>query len=550
MQLSTLKSRKIDSIKAYKYMLLLSLFVVAFCTYQVFSDLHKMFIEEQIKSEINIHKNKLLFSLNESRETFNRQQQTFLNIHNLALNDYREQKKKSNKVSLVNLKQRIKSNHQLKNVDIDLFLIDKKGVIFDATVKKDLGLDLSQHKSVDKILKRTFKTGLIYFSEKIALDPLDLKLKLYSYAKLDEDTILELGFIFDPLSNQTYSLLNKSLQHPAKIYIVFDRGQDNYRFFQLNDNNNVQTKKQFYSRKTTFSSSKSNNPVAQTFLTQKNIIQKHGDKLKVFVNLKTEKNANFESNNFVIEFDAHKVMDHPYFDKLFLWSVLSMLFYGLLALFIYYRLHITSKKPYGAFSDFVKDEKIIPAGVQFYDKDLNQAKEAYNSTLQRKKQLETELEQSMRMCPMLKIGNQITYKDKVNELLDVQQEFQLGFSYLLIQVNNHQTLKGQLELKAFQELLMDFVSTIQDNIKKTDIVYKISVSEFVVLLPNTNITQTKKIVTDINKALKKPRFDLIQYSGAYIEANKIDVISTLYLRAKELQISAKSFKHNFIVPEN
>ena len=125
---------------------------------------NKSFVEQYLK---NIYKN------------YQYNQDKFYTIHQFAQNEYL----KSSKKNLNILKEKIKKQFNIKNMDIDIFIINKNYVITHSTFQKDIGFNLGKIEDAKKYLDKTKIDGKIYIAENLSFDILDSNTNIYSYSK-------------------------------------------------------------------------------------------------------------------------------------------------------------------------------------------------------------------------------------------------------------------------------------------------------------------------------------------------------------------------------
>ena len=152
-------------------------------------------LEKEITTTININKLLLTSALEDTYETFAQKKNMITHIHRTALNAF----KKDQALSLAQLKSNTLSHFNLQSIDLDFYLINQAYVITDATFKKDLGLDFKHIPSGKRDLDKASKDDKIHVGDNIAIDYMDATFKIYSVAKVDDETYLEMAFV-DPLT--------------------------------------------------------------------------------------------------------------------------------------------------------------------------------------------------------------------------------------------------------------------------------------------------------------------------------------------------------------
>ena len=197
---------------------------------QTITQTNKHFIEQSLKSMY---------------KEFESNQKKFKNIHQYTQNEYLKSP------NLQTLKENTKKHFNLKEFDIDLFLIDKTYTITDATFKKDIGFNLSIVKDAKMYLDKTKKDSKIYVASNISIDILEYVLKVYSYSKIDDGKYFEMGFKFD---NPIYKELKDSVDEIYKntnnklsIFRVIETSDKKHQYYNdLLNKPNVNISKKDY----------------------------------------------------------------------------------------------------------------------------------------------------------------------------------------------------------------------------------------------------------------------------------------------------------------
>jgi len=151
---------------------------------------------KDLKSNINTVTQAYQFFIENSLKSiykeYNTQQKLFYNIHKFSQNEYL----KNTNTDLNSLKNKIKKEFNITNIDIDIYAIDKTYTITHSTFKKDIGFNLSVIEDAKNYLDKTKKDSKIYVASNISIDILDSNLNVYSYSKISDDKYFEMGFKF------------------------------------------------------------------------------------------------------------------------------------------------------------------------------------------------------------------------------------------------------------------------------------------------------------------------------------------------------------------
>jgi diguanylate cyclase (GGDEF)-like protein len=90
----------------------------------------------------------------------------------------------------------------------------------------------------------------------------------------------------------------------------------------------------------------------------------------------------------------------------------------------------------------------------------------------------------------------------------------VGFSLLFVDIDYFKNVNDQYGHVVGSQLLIDMSSVLKNQLRSSDLVYRYGGDEFIVLLPRTNIEETKKIALRISDSVKSSEFN-IENGGKY-----------------------------------
>jgi diguanylate cyclase (GGDEF)-like protein len=88
------------------------------------------------------------------------------------------------------------------------------------------------------------------------------------------------------------------------------------------------------------------------------------------------------------------------------------------------------------------------------------------------------------------------------------QHEQVGFSLLFIDIDYFKNVNDQFGHVVGSQLLIDMANILRQQLRSTDLIYRYGGDEFIVLLPRTNVEETKKIALRISDAVKVEEFSI------------------------------------------
>lgn len=162
-------------------------------------------LESNIKTITQTNKFFIEQSLSSIYKEYQTNQKLFYRIHQYSQNEYLKNPNKN----LQTLKDEIKKQFNISDIDIDIYLIDKTYTITASTFQNDIGFNLSVIEDAKNYLDKTKIDSKIYVASNISIDLLDSNLNVYSYSKIDKDRYFEMGF---KLKQPLYQQLKQNLE--------------------------------------------------------------------------------------------------------------------------------------------------------------------------------------------------------------------------------------------------------------------------------------------------------------------------------------------------
>ncbi|MDA7816935.1 HAMP domain-containing histidine kinase [Sulfurimonas sp.] len=264
--------------------ILISLVIISSVfTYKTYQNHYQHDLDEYAHNILSYKKKDFLSSFEYALRFIEEKQPFYHQVHSKALKSLRKNKNKS----LTQLRKELKSEFQLSDEIVHLYLIKKDLVIYDATYKFDIGFDLSNVIGMDEQLDLINKTNDIAFNDGLVLDHFTNSYILYSLAKLDDDTYLEMGFISQKYNKKLKNVFSPEIgsKHTSDFYRVYvDKNHEYYN--DINQEHSSSTKKELYDSKEKFYyDEETNNPIIQAKRTNKEIMKVKDNSITIFSTL-------------------------------------------------------------------------------------------------------------------------------------------------------------------------------------------------------------------------------------------------------------------------
>lgn len=110
--------------------------------------------------------------------------------------------------------------------------------------------------------------------------------------------------------------------------------------------------------------------------------------------------------------------------------------------------------------------------------------------------------------------NQRKLVEDLNFFIARYPQERVGFSLLFVDIDYFKNVNDQYGHVVGSQLLIDMSSVLKNQLRSSDLVYRYGGDEFIVILPRTNIEETKKIALRISESVKASEFD-IENGGKY-----------------------------------
>ncbi len=527
----------------------LLLFLVLGITYFSYQHQYDKDIDKFIHNELKIHKKEIMTSITDATEKFNKRKDHYKIIHAELLSLLN----KDPNLTLNELKKYIKSQYLSSSVDVELFLIDSSYTIFDTTFPKDLGFNLSIVKEAKIYLDHTTKDGKIYISDTISTDALDMKYKLYSYAKLKEGVYLEIGFIDNTLTNLMESFLQLEPSNVSKVTLYNVSKDDTQYYYYSMKKRDDKLKEKFYN---TLIQLPLNVPTKDNVI---NCIKQDRDIELIDNNIYTIYTKLFEQNisdilgfeNIVMKLDidvSKKIEFMKKVESIFIASIIIVTIL-LIILFVFIRNKFTYPIE-GIVESLKQQKKVEDAKIISLNNELSQIALKYN-TLYDDLRKEIELNKRLTLIdPLTKALNRKAFDTTMAEVFSTYHRYQTPFTLILFDIDDFKKINDNYGHSAGDNVLKEMVQLINSTIRTTDKLYRIGGEEFILIckhsIKSDALQIAEKLRTTIENSLNVIEDHVITISVGVTEVVKLDTQDSIYQRVDQNLYLSKTNGKNMI----
>ncbi len=333
--------------KIYLLQILLALVLFGFLgfTYLSYEKQYKKDIAQSVNREVFIKKKELLNAISQTTQRLQKNRKLYLRIHQRALSLLQHNKH----ISLQQLKQQLIQDFALKDISIEIYLINNKYTIFKTTFPKDLGFDLSVIPDAKEWLDKTTKNKKIYIADIVSIDALDMGYRIYSYSYLQKGVYLELGFQDNDIQNSlTYTISKTDMPlSKTKLYTIENDGK-RWSYYEIGSKEKIEHKENFFQTMKKFPIGKNSygDPIIDAHLLHKTYITYQKDYAEVITPLYDENmfskigHINFIMDIYIDISDKVAVLEKT---KQIFYTSIFILLGILLFIFFYIKHHFTKK---------------------------------------------------------------------------------------------------------------------------------------------------------------------------------------------------------------
>ncbi|XPV69093.1 MAG: diguanylate cyclase [Halarcobacter sp.] len=205
-------------------------------------------------------------------------------------------------------------------------------------------------------------------------------------------------------------------------------------------------------------------------------------------------------------------------------------FFGVIFTSFVLMLYFINKKKWLITKDMLIDE-------------VNKRTRALQIQNQRLKKIHRKLKEQTNKDALTKIYNRKFYNQKIKEMISLYKRYNQTFSFLIFDIDNFKKVNDTYGHDKGDLVLKEATKTVNEAIRTNDYFFRIGGEEFVVLLSETNLSDSKeaaeKIRVLISEKVNCIENEIITISIGLTEINKDDDCLSIFKRADRLLYEAK-----------
>ncbi|WP_320035078.1 GGDEF domain-containing protein [Halarcobacter sp.] len=169
----------------------------------------------------------------------------------------------------------------------------------------------------------------------------------------------------------------------------------------------------------------------------------------------------------------------------------------------------------------------------------------------RLKTIHKKLKEQSNKDALTKIYNRKFYNEKIKELLSLYNRYENTFSYLMFDIDDFKKINDIYGHIVGDKVLIELANIVSDDIRVTDYFFRVGGEEFVILLSDTTLEESKavaeKIKNSISEKVKVIDSLIVTVSIGLTEVIKGDEEESIYKRADANLYKAKHTGKNRVV---
>jgi len=172
--------------------------------------------------------------------------------------------------------------------------------------------------------------------------------------------------------------------------------------------------------------------------------------------------------------------------------------------------------------------------------------------IKKRHKLEEELKKLSFYDSLTDIYNRYKIDLSLKTQMELAKRYKTPLSIIFFDIDNFKQINDTYGHKAGDEVLIELSKLISQNIRKTDIFGRWGGEEFIIILPNTNLTTAHNIAQKLKSIIEKHKFKHINNltcSFGVTELKDNDSINTLTIRADSFLYEAKNKGKNRVISD-
>ncbi len=161
--------------------------------------------------------------------------------------------------------------------------------------------------------------------------------------------------------------------------------------------------------------------------------------------------------------------------------------------------------------------------------------------------LNKELHELAHRDPLTGTENRLSFMKVIEEEVERAQRYNVPLSVIMFDIDSFKKINDTFGHATGDEVLKKLTEIIENNLRKSDKLFRVGGEEFVVTLPNTDIDKAKIVAEKLRKAVCKTHFGKtgrITISIGVTQVTEDDDVDTLITRVDEALYRAKNNGRN------
>ena len=158
------------------------------------------------------------------------------------------------------------------------------------------------------------------------------------------------------------------------------------------------------------------------------------------------------------------------------------------------------------------------------------------------KELEFKLDSISSIDELTNVYNRKHFNTKISELLSSYKRYNTNFSIIMYDIDNFKSVNDIYGHHTGDNILIDMSKLVKSLLRNNDLLFRVGGEEFVILLPETNLNESKIVAEKIRKTVSElitVKDKPITISIGLTEVNKNDTDDLIYQRVDKLLYISK-----------